>query len=248
MKEIIKLSKTKARYGYRRITFMLRKAGWVISYKKIQRLRRSAGLRVSARKTKRKRQGESTGLATKAQSSNHVWTWDFISIVTESGRTIRIMTLVDEYTRRFVGFKVGYSLKNQDVISTVRHAIQKHGTPKYIRSDNGPEFIAHKLKRWLLESKIKAIYIDPGCPWQNPFIESFHSRFRDECLNREIFNNLTEAQVVVEDFLDEYNNRRPHSSLNYLTPMEFYNQNEKKDLLAFAQLTLLFPHNNKMKY
>ena len=158
------------------------------------------------------------------------------------------MTLIDEYTRRFMGFKVGYSLTHQDVISTVRNAIQQHGAPQYIRSDNGPEFIAHKLKQWLCESQIKTIYIDPGCPWQNPFIESFHSRFRDECLNREIFINLTEAQVVVEDFLDEYNNQRPHSSLNYLTPMEFYNQNEKKDLLAFAPLALLFPHNNKMKY
>ena len=155
---------------------------------------------------------------------------------------------MDEYTRRFMAFKVGYSLKNQDVINAVGNAIQKHGAPQYIRSDNGPEFISNKLKRWLSKSRIKTIYIDPGCPWQNPFIESFHSRFRDECLNREIFINLTEAQVVVEDFLDEYNNRSPHSSLNYLTPMEFYNQNEKKNLLAFAQLALLFPYNNKMKY
>jgi len=123
MKEMIKQSEDHPRYGYRRITCMMRRAGWEISYKKIQRLRRSADLRISAKKAKRKRQGESTGLPAQAQFSNHIWTWDFISIVTESGRTIRIMTLIDEYTRRFMGFKVGYSLKNQDVISTVRHAI-----------------------------------------------------------------------------------------------------------------------------
>lgn len=234
MKEILKLSEENPRYGYRRITCLLRRAGWNISYKKVQRLRRSAGMRVSARKAKRKRQGDSTGLPSKALFINHVWTWDFVSIVTESGRTIRIMTLVDEYTRRFLGFKVGYSLRHQDVIHTLRQAIQKHGIPQHIRSDNGPEFIAGKLKAWLWNSSIKTIYIDPGCPWQNPYIESFHSRFRDECLDREIFINLTEAQVIVEDFQEHYNNRRPHSSLNYLTPMEFFNLKEKKDLLACA--------------
>src|ERR1019366_3176562 len=167
------------------------------------------------------RRGHSTGLPTKATRKNHVWTWDFIADATVRGGALRMLTVLDEHTRECHVLRADRALKSGDVIKLVQAAITQHGAPEFIRSDNGSEFIAKALQRWLAENQIKTIYIEPGSPWQNGFVESFHGRFRDECLNREQLWTLTEARVVIEDFRIEYNTLRPHSRLGYESPAIF---------------------------
>jgi putative transposase len=187
----------------------------------IQRLRRAAGLRVPPTKRKVIRRGISTGLPTKAIHRGHVWTWDFIADATMRGGALRMLTILDEYTRECHALRADRALKAADVLEWLGKAIEAHGAPKYLRSDNGPEFIAKEVQRWLAEHQIKTIYIEPGSPWQNGFVESFHGRFRDECLNRELLWTLSEARVVVEDYRRHYNHSRPHSKLGYQSPARF---------------------------
>ena len=221
VKRIHALTDENPRYGYRRITALLRQEGWNVGKRQVQRLRRLEGLRVPPTKRKYARRGHSTGLPTKATHKNHVWTWDFIADATTRGGTIRMLTVLDEHTRECHVLRADRALKSGDVISLVKAAIELHGAPEYIRSDNGSEFIATELQRWLAEAKIKTIYIEPGNPWQNGFVESFHGRFRDECLNREQLWTLTEARVVIEDYRNHYNQRRPHSKLGYKSPASY---------------------------
>jgi len=218
VKRIHALSDENPRYGYRRIVAELKKEGWNVGIRQVRRLRRQEGLRVPPTKRKIPRRGRSTGLPTKATHRNHVWTWDFIADATVRGGTLRMLTVLDEHTRECHVLRADRALKSGDVISLVREAIARHGAPDYIRSDNGSEFIAKELQCWLAANKIRTIYIEPGSPWQNGFVESFHSRFRDECLNREQLWTLTEARVVIEDFRVHYNQRRPHSKLGYQSP------------------------------
>jgi putative transposase len=173
--------------------------------------------------TKRKviRRGVSTGLPTTATHRNHVWTWDFIADATVRGGALRMLTILDEYTRECHVLWVDRALKAADVLHWLQQAIAQHGAPEYLRSDNGSEFIAKIVQRWLQEQRIKTIYIEPGSPWQNGFVESFHGRFRDECLNRELLWTLTEARVVVGDYRRKYNAVRPHSRLGYDSPAMF---------------------------
>jgi len=215
------LSDQYPRYGYRRIAALLRQEGWPVGKRHIQRLRRAAGLRVPPTKRKVIRRGVSTGLPTKASQRGHVWTWDFIADATVRGGALRMLTILDEYTRECHVLRADRALKAQDVLEWLGKAIEAHGAPKYLRSDNGPEFIAKEVQRWLAEHQIKTIYIDPGSPWQNGFVESFHGRFRDECLNRELLWTLSEARVVVEDYRRHYNHSRPHSKLGYQSPVRF---------------------------
>jgi transposase InsO family protein len=184
-------------------------------------MRRSLGLRVPPTKRKITRRGISTGLPQKAEHRGHVWTWDFIADATVRGGSIRTLTILDEYTRECHVLRADRALKSADVLEWMGRAIDKHGAPRYLRSDNGPEFIAKIVQGWLKENEIKTIYIDPGSPWQNGFVESFHGRFRDECLNREYFWTLTEARVLIEDFRAEYNTFRPHGSLGGQSPTPF---------------------------
>jgi transposase InsO family protein len=153
-----------------------------------------------------------------------VWTWDFIADATMRGGALRMLTVLDEHTRECHVLRADRALKSGDVISLVKSAIAQHGAPEFIRSDNGSEFIAKELQRWLAEEKIKTIYIEPASPWQNGFVESFHGRFRDECLNREQLWTLTEARVVIEDFRIQYNTQRPHSKLGYQSPVKYAGQ------------------------
>ncbi len=187
----------------------------------IQKLRRAAGLRVPPTKRRVIRRGGATGLPTTATHRNHVWTWDFIADATVRGGALRMLTILDEYTRECHVLWVDRALKAADVLHWLQAAIAKHGAPEYLRSDNGSEFIAKIVQRWLQENGIKTIYIEPGSPWQNRFVESFHGRFRDECLNREQLWTLTEARVVVGDFRQKYNQVRPHSRLGYESPALF---------------------------
>jgi putative transposase len=221
LKRMRELSDQYPRYGYRRIAALLRQEGWPVGKRHIQRLRRAAGLRVPPTRRKIIRRGLSTGLPTKAGHRGHVWTWDFIADATVRGGALRMLTILDEYTRECHVLRADRALKAQDVLEWLGKAIEAHGAPKYLRSDNGPEFIAKEVQRWLAEHQIKTIYIDPGSPWQNGFVESFHGRFRDECLNRELLWTLSEARVVVEDYRRHYNHFRPHSKLGYQSPARF---------------------------
>ena len=167
------------------------------------------------------RQGVSTGLPTQAHHLNQVWTWDFIFDRTDKGSTLKMLTMLDEYSRRCLAIQVERQIRSEHVLMTLWQAMTTYGIRRYIRSDNGSEFIAQQSRHGLEKTRLKTLYIDPGSPWQNGYIESFHSRFRDECLNREWLLNLREARVVIEDWRAHYNEERPHSRLGYLSPEGF---------------------------
>lgn len=212
------------RYGYRRIVALLRREGWTVSKKQVQRLRRLVGLKVAPPKKRVRRRGPSTGWLERATHRHQVWSWDFIHDRTDNGGTLKMLTLIDEYTRQCLAIRPARTLKSEDVLEVVKEAVREHGAPDYLRSDNGSEFIAHVVQDWFREYRIKTIYIEPGSPWQNGWIESFHARLRDECLNRELLLNLREARVVLEDFRRDYNQDRPHSRLGYLSPNQWIEQ------------------------
>ena len=196
---IMALSWAHPRYGYRRIRVLLGREGWMVSRKHVQHIRRQEGLKVRPKPQKIPRRGVSTGLPTQAIHRHHVWSWDFIFDRTDKGGTLKMMTLLDEYTRQSLAIQVERQLTATQVLAVLERAMARYGVPGYIRSDNGPEFIAAKVQQWLKKNQIKTIYIDPGSPWQNGYIESFHNRFRDECLGREMFLNLRETRVVISD-------------------------------------------------
>ena len=215
------LSLKHPRYGYRRIAALLRQEGWNAGKRLVQRWRRNEGLRVPPTRRKMARRGHSTGLPTQALYRGQVWTWDFIADATVRGGSLRILRILDEYTRECHVLRTDRALKSKDVLEWLQQAIREHGAPAYLRSDNGPEFIANIVQRWLRENAVRTLYIEPGSPWQNGFVESFHGRFRDECLNREQLHTLTEARVVIGDYRQEYNTLRPHSRLGYLSPANY---------------------------
>jgi putative transposase len=219
--QIVRLSQDHPRYGYRRVMALLRREGHEINAKRVQRVRRKEGLQVSRKQRKLRRLGVSTAERQRALHANHVWSWDFVEDQTEDGTRFRIFTLLDEYTRECLVVHVDWSIRAVDVIRVVEAAIARYGVPEHLRSDNGPEFIAYAIQDWLREKQVKTIYITPGAPWENAYIESFHDKLRDECLNREIFGSLWEARVVIEQWRLYYNAERPHSSLGYQTPAEF---------------------------
>ena len=218
---IIAFSKKHSRYGYRRIRALLAHEGWPVSGKFVQKVRRVEGLGVRPPRKRRRRQGQSTASPTRAVQPNHVWSWDFVADRTDRGGPLRLMTLIDEHTRQCLAIKVARSLNSADVVEVLNEAIKDNGKPQCIRSDNGSEFIAHKVKGELQHQKIDIVYIDPGSPWQNGHIESFHNRLRDECLNQELFLSVTEARVVIEQWRHRYNAGHPHSRLGFLSPNTF---------------------------
>lgn len=218
---IKELSRRNKRYGYRRIAVLLGREGWEVNIKRVHQLWKSEGLALPRRRPKRRRRGVTTGVVNKAERVNHVWSYDFMEDRTERGGKLRILTVVDEYTRECLALRVGRSMSSLQVIETLKWLFLLHGHPEYLRSDNGPEFVAKAIQKWLGDKGCGTIYINPGSPWENPYIESFNGKFRDECLNMEIFRNGREAQMVVENYRKEYNEVRPHSSLGYLTPAEF---------------------------
>jgi transposase InsO family protein len=211
------------RYGYRRVWALLRSEGFRVNVKRIYRLWRKEGLRVPKKQRKKRRLGCSANgcVRHRAERVNHVWAYDFVSDQTADGRTLKFLTVEDEFTREALAIEVERSITSADLIETLRYLFEVRGVPQHIRSDNGPEFIARALREWLAESGVGTLYIEPGAPWENGFNESFNGRFRDELLNRELFDSLLEAKVVTEDFRLDYNHRRPHSSLGYQTPAAF---------------------------
>jgi len=220
-KKITALSEKHPRYGYRRITVLLRREGMEVNAKRVQRVRRMAGLQVRKKQRRMRRVGESTAQRERATHRGHVWSWDFVEDQTERGTRFRVLTLIDEFTRECLAVHVAWSIRAVDVITIVEAAMERYGVPEHLRSDNGPEFIADAVQDWLKSKGVKTIYIQPGSPWENAYIESFHDKLRDECLNRELFGSLLEAQVIIEQWRLEYNGLRPHSALGYRTPDEF---------------------------
>lgn len=219
--EIVRMSKDHPTLGYKKIAHKLRELGYLVNKKQVQRVRREEGLQVPPPRAKQRRRGVSTGLPQQAGHKNHVWAWDFVSDYTERGGRLRAFNLIDEYTRECHCIHADRAIKASDVLRVLQEAIQRHGAPKYIRSDNGPEFIAKVIRRWLKGNHIDTLYIDPGCPWQNGYAESFNGRFRQECLNRELLYTLSESRVVFEDWRLYYNHQRPHRSLGLQTPAQF---------------------------
>ena len=236
---IIHISKEHPRYGYRRIRALLVREGWQVSRKLVQKVRRAEGLIVQPSKKKQRRRGQSTGkIPTSADYPNHVWSWDFVSDRTDDGAPLRVLSLIDEFTRECISLTVARSLKAEDVLAALDRAVTERGVPGNIRSDNGPEFISNVTRQYLQEKGIKTLYIEPGSPWQNPYVESFHNRLRDECLNQEWFLSLAEARVVIENWRDKYNRIHPHSNLGFLSPnmIARYWQKAKQRVLGSGQI------------
>jgi transposase InsO family protein len=219
------LSQQNPRYGYRRIWVLLGREGWEVNKKRIQRLWREAGLKVPAKKVHKRRRltGASENGCTRrrAQYIDHVWSYDFAMDATEDGRRVKVMPIVDEYSRECLALEMERSITAEDVVEVLDRLFSERGEPAYIRSDNGPEFIAEAIKDWLAASGVETLYIEPGAPWENAYSETFISRLRDELLDREMFVNLKEAKILAEDYRHHYNQQRPHGALGYLTPMEF---------------------------
>lgn len=217
------ISVERPRFGYRRVTGQLRLEGWKVNRKRIQRLWREEGLRVAQRQPKRRRVGESAFPAKRlrAEHPNDVWAIDFIFDATTDGRPIKALSMCDEFTRENLVRRIGRSITAQDVVEALDEAAARRGAPKFVRCDNGPEFIANAIKRWCLAHETQTSYIDPGAPWQNPFVESFNARVRDELFAREVFDSILEAQVLFDDWGEDYNRYRVHSSLGYLPPAVF---------------------------
>ena len=223
VKRMLALSAKHPRHGYRFIAAMLRDEGFRANSKRIWRLWRREGLKVPRHAKKRRRLGSAgNGIPRKrAGRPNHVWSWDFVFDTTSRGKTLKWLVVVDEFTRECLVLHVAHNLKSEDVIDQVAALMVRRGAPEYIRSDNGPEFIAKALRDWLGRMNVATLYIEPGAPWQNAYVESFNSRFRDEFLCGEIFDHVLEARALSAAWREDYNRVRPHSALGYQTPEVF---------------------------
>jgi putative transposase len=217
------------RYGYRRIQIFLAREGITMSPDRMHRLWRQAGLQVP-RKRPRRRVATGRPRPTAPETRNHVWAYDFVFDACANGQVLKCLTIVDEWTRECHAIDVAGRVRSTRVIEVLAQLISLHGAPRYLRSDNGPEFVSRAILQWLLAAGIDTALIDPGKPWQNGTDESFNGKFRDECLNVEWFRTRAEATIVIEQWRRHYNAVRPHSSLGYLTPQEFKTQNERQHL------------------
>lgn len=217
---MIELARQYGRYGYRRITALLNQSGWQVNHKRIERLWRREGLKVPSKQPKRSRLwlNEYACIRLSAQHTDHVWSYDFVHHRTEDGKAFRTLNIVDEYSRECLMIKVQRKLNSIDVIDALSDLFILRGIPKYVRSDNGPEFIALELRKWIVAVGAQCAFIEPGSPWENGYVQSFNARLRDELLNGEIFYTLKEAQILIEQWRIHYNTIRPHSALGYKPP------------------------------
>jgi transposase InsO family protein len=212
------------RYGYRRITEILCILGWMVNHKRVYRIWRQGGLRIP-QKRGRKKHHNGRGLNAcdrrPPEYMNHIWSYDIMEERLENGRTVRILNVIDEFTRECLASEVAFSIKSYDVIELLRYLFLVRGCPAYLRSDNGSQFTARRVKRFLEELGVDMLFIEPGSPWENGYVESFNSRMRDELLDGELFLHIDEMKYVVERWRMDYNHYRPHSSLSYTTPAGF---------------------------
>jgi putative transposase len=217
---IIALAEQYGRYGYRMITALLWQEGWRVNHKRVERIWRQEGLKVPKRQPKKARLWLNDGscVRLRPQYKDHVWSYDFMSERTADGRALRMLNIIDEYTRECLSIRVERHLTAEDVLDELSNLFITRGIPEHIRSDNGSEFTATAVRQWLSDLGVKTLYIEPGSPWENGYIESFNGKLRDELLDREIFTTLLEAKVLIEDWRQQYNHVRPHSSLGYRPP------------------------------
>jgi putative transposase len=216
---MVELAQANPRYGYRRVRVLLGREGRLMSPRRAYRLWNKASLQVP--KKRRRRVSTRTSRPTPPTGANHVWCYDFVFDACANGQPLKCLTVIDEYTRECLAIDVAGSIRSERVIEVLARLITVHGAPAFVRSDNGPEFVAQALRDWFTAEGISTAYSAPGKPWQNGLNESFNGKFRDECLNAEWFLNRREALVVIEGYRKSYNAVRPHSSLGYRTPHEF---------------------------
>ena len=217
---IIALASRYGRYGYRQVTGLLRNDGWRVNHKRVERIWRQEGLKVPQKQPPRRRLWLTDGscVRLRAERPNHVWAYDFMATRTEDGRPVKLLTIVDEFTRECLAIDVARRLRSDDVLFRLAELFVHRGAPQHLRSDNGPEFAAKAVRTWLPRVGVQPLFITPGSPWENGYIESFNGRLRDELLNRELFETLWEVQVLVERWRQTYNRIRPHSALGYRPP------------------------------
>ncbi|MBS7668142.1 IS3 family transposase [Croceicoccus gelatinilyticus] len=217
---IINLAEQYGRYGYRRITALLRNDGWVVNAKRVERIWRREGLKVPQKQPKWGRLWFNDGscVRLRPQYRGHVWSYDFVADRTHDGKAFRMLTVIDEHSRECLAIHVQRKLRSDDVLAVLTDLFQRHGPPDHIRSDNGAEFTANAVRDWLGRIGVKTLYIEPGSPWENGYNESFNGKLRDELLNGEIFYTLREATILIERWRQHYNTLRPHSSLGYQPP------------------------------
>ncbi|TWT29154.1 IS2 transposase TnpB [Posidoniimonas corsicana] len=220
VRRMVELASSYGRYGYRKVTALLREEGWRVNHKRVERLWRREGLKVPGRQPKRKRLWLADGSCVRLRPrfKDHVWSYDFVHDRTSDGRAFRMLTLIDEHTRECLAIDVARNLKSGDVLERLSDLFVRRGVPRYIRSDNGSEFTAEKVRGWLERVGVKTLFIEPGSPWENGYCESFNGRLRDELLAREQFDTLLEAKVLIERWRRHYNTVRPHGSLGYRPP------------------------------
>lgn len=217
---IVGLAGQYGRYGYRRVHALLKDQGWSVSHSRVLRIWRREGLKVPHKQPKRGRLWLNDGscIRLRPERPNHVWSWDFVFDRTDDGRPLKLMVVIDEYTRECLAIHVARTIRARDAIDVFADLMATHGCPRYVRSDNGPEMIAKRLRKWLRRLEAQPIYITPGSPWENGYCESFNGKLRDELLNGELFYTLREARVLIERWRVFYNTERPHSSLGYRPP------------------------------
>ena len=219
--DIIRLASRYGRYGYRRITAMLRSEGWTVNAKRVERIWRREGLKVPQKQPKRGRLWLNDGscVRLRPEHPNHVWSYDFVEGRTHNGGKFRMLNIIDEFTRECLAIRIDRKLNSTDVIDVLSDLFILRGVPGHVRSDNGPEFIAKAVREWIVAVGAKTAFIEPGSPWENGYCESFNSKLRDELLDGEIFYSLAEAKVIIEAWRRYYNTERPHSSLGYRPPV-----------------------------
>jgi len=243
-KRILELVRQRPRWGYRRIGQLLKREGEVLNMKRMYRLWKAAGLKVPRKRRKKRATGQKKNAChiQPAMFHHDVWTWDFVQSSTVDGRAIRFLNIVDEYTRLVLKIKVGRGIKSEDAIDSLAELFAIHGVPKRIRCDNGPEFISHAIRDWLARIGVSVLYIEPGSPWQNGLCESFNSRFRDEFLNQTELLSVEDARTKSSAWQYDFNHERPHSSLDYLTPAEFFSRRRCAASAMVAALPPLQQH------
>ena len=223
IKDLLKLHVKHPRYGYRRITIKLRERDWFINFKRVYRLWCQEGLKIRRKQHKKLYTGVSENACNRKRPEhyNHIWSYDFLIERLENGQRMKLLVVIDEFTRECLAIDVNRKIKGPDVVEVLRYLFAVRGCPEYIRSDNGPEFVSNTVQKWLENSGVNTLYVAPGSPWENGYVESFNSKLRDELLNRELFLHIDELRYVADRWRMDYNHYRPHSSLDYMAPAAF---------------------------
>jgi transposase InsO family protein len=218
--DIIDLATEFGRYGYRRITALLNRFGWQVNHKRVERIWRREGLKVPQKQPKRGRLWLNDGscVRLRPERKNHVWAYDFVSCRTHDGRPVKLITVIDEFSRECLAIRAARKMRSDHVLELLAELFTMNGVPEHIRSDNGPEFTSRAIRGWLPKVGVQTLFIEPGSPWENGYCESFNGKLRDELLNGEIFYSLKEVQILTESWRRDYNQVRPHSSLGYRPP------------------------------